>query len=127
MIDREAAADKTTETRAEHLSRLSGLPVRGYRNGKLRWFVFGPPDQTVKTIYTYRKARTFAEGVATGRIRAEMAEPKKPSPLVQAALALAGGGILAAAALTALFAPQFDVPMVFLALAIAVAVMIFGK
>lgn len=90
MIDKKAAIIKTTEIRAANLTRVSGLPVRGFRDGKRRYFLFGPPDRTIKTVYTYRKARVFAEGVAIGRIRTKIR-------LTNAALMLASWAILFAA------------------------------
>jgi len=67
MIDREAAVIKTTETLTATLARISGLPVRGFRDGGDRFFLFGPKDRTIKTVYTYRRALIFAQGVAIGR------------------------------------------------------------
>jgi len=32
-----------------------------------RAFIFGPRDGPLKTVYTYRKAKVFADGVALGR------------------------------------------------------------
>lgn len=83
MIDREAAVVKTTEIRIATLARISGLSVRGFRDGKSRYFMFGPKDRTIKTVYTYRKALVFAEGIAIGR-------RKRIHETVKIALSLAG-------------------------------------
>lgn len=53
--------------RLETLKRISGLPVTGYVTKGVKYYVFGPENEPVKTVCTYRKARVFAEGVATGR------------------------------------------------------------
>jgi hypothetical protein len=120
MID---ATEKTTAIRVATLARISGLTVECYMRSGTRYFVFGPKDQPIKTVCTYRKARAFAEGVAISQIR----KPTKPSQPLQVALTLVGGAILFAAGLVGLFAPQFATPLTFAALAVVVAVMIFGE
>jgi len=61
------ASEHTEAIRRETLARISGLPVSCYIRHGVRVFVFGRPEQPVKTVCTYRKARVFAEGVAAGR------------------------------------------------------------
>ena len=112
MIDREAAVVKTTEILAATLTRISGLPVRGSRNGKGRYFMFGPKDRTIKTVYTYRKAKVFAEGVAIGRKK----ESTKP---LEIALPLAGG---IAVATLVICAPELGTAVALGALTIMVAI-----
>jgi len=53
------------EHECETLAQLSGLNV--YIQPGTRYFVFDDRGQTVKTVCTYRKAKVFAQGVATGR------------------------------------------------------------
>lgn len=60
-------AAETMEDRHETLSHISGLHVESYMQHGVRYYVFGPRDQALKTVCTYRKARIFAEGVAIGR------------------------------------------------------------
>jgi len=85
------AIEKTTETLTATLVDISGLPVRGFKNGKNRYFMFGPRDRTTKTIYTYRKARVFAEGVAIGQTLRKEESPK----LSEIALSVACGAAIA--------------------------------
>lgn len=59
--------DPTTIIRCQTLTQISRLPVSCYERNGERCFVFGPPNQPIKTVCTYRKARVFAEGVAAGR------------------------------------------------------------
>jgi len=113
--DREAAVVKTTATLAATLTHISGLLVRGFRNGKGRFFMFGPKNQTIKTYYTYRKAKAFAEGVAAGRKRQSM----KPSKI---ALSLAGG---IAVTTLVICAPELGTAVALGALTAAVAVRVF--
>jgi hypothetical protein len=49
------------------LSDLSGLPVHAHSRNGVNYFVFGPEEQAVKSVCTYRKAKIFAQGVALGR------------------------------------------------------------
>jgi len=116
-IDREAAVIKTTTTLAATLARISDLPVRGFRNGKSRYFMFGSKDRTIKTIYTYRKARAFAQGVAIGRKKESM----KPSEI---ALSLANG---VAVALLVICAPELGTAVALGALTTMVTVKVFQK
>lgn len=53
--------------RCSHLSHLSGLLVtcQIVRGGYV--FTFGTPEQPVKSVFTYRKAKAFAEGIRIGR------------------------------------------------------------
>lgn len=56
------------EDRVKALSRISGLWVTTHREPpRDRAFIFGPLDGPLKQVYTYRKAKVFAEGVALGR------------------------------------------------------------
>jgi hypothetical protein len=55
------------EDRVGKLSDLSGLQVYTYWQRGTNYYVFGPTEQALKTVCTYRKAKVFAEGVATGR------------------------------------------------------------
>ncbi len=116
MIDREAAVVKTTEILAATLTRISGLPVRGSRNGKGRYFMFGPKDRTIKTVYTYRKAKVFAEGVAEGVAIGRKRESMK---LLDIALTLAGG---IAVATLVICAPELGTAVALGALTIMVAI-----
>jgi hypothetical protein len=111
-FDQEAAVVKTTATLTATLARISGLSVRGFRDGKSRFFMFGPKDRTIKTIYTYRKAKAFAEGVTIGRKR----EPMKPSKI---ALSLAGG---IAVTILVICAPKLGTAVALGALTIMVAI-----
>jgi len=117
MIDREAAVVKTTETLTANLARISGLPVRGKVDGKGRFFMFGPKDRNIKTVYTYRKARAFAQGVAIGRKR----EPMKP---LEVALSLAGGVAVAALVICV---PELGTAVALGALTVMVAVKAFQR
>lgn len=74
----EQAQEKILESRVNTLERISGLKVRSgvkmvkaKRDGKdyrpEYWFSFEHlGGDTLKTIFTYRKARVFAEGYAIG-------------------------------------------------------------
>jgi len=63
------AAEVDVIDRLDTLYRISDLRVTCYVKRGVRYFVFwGPDDRTVKSVCTYRKAKTFAEGVALGRI-----------------------------------------------------------
>jgi len=110
------AIEKTTETLTATLVDISGLPVRGFKNSKGRYFMFGPRDRTTKTIYTYRKARVFAEGVAIGRSlrKGESMKPSKIAPL------LACG---AAVTLLVICAPKLVAVVAVCALTIVVAIL----
>lgn len=57
---------KSLEARLSTLKLISGLPV-SYRTEKnVSIFVFGYPINLMQ-VFTYRKAKIFAEGVALGR------------------------------------------------------------
>lgn len=115
--EREASLLKTTETLASNLANISGLPVRGGMDGKKRFFMFGPKDRIIKTVYTYRKARAFAQGVAIGRKKESM----KPAEI---ALSLAGGVAIAALVICV---PELGTAVALGALTIMVAVKAFEK
>lgn len=66
--------------RLDTLKRVSGLPVTVYTGKGVKYFVFGPENQPLKTICTYRKAKVFAEGVAIGRA---LKKPEKQKPECQ--------------------------------------------
>jgi hypothetical protein len=53
--------------RIDHLKAITGLPVDCYKSKGVWYFVFGDLERPVKTVCTYRKARTFAQGFAAGR------------------------------------------------------------
>ncbi len=57
--------------RIDHLKALTGLPVSTYtvvaRPRAVNYFVFGHEYNPIKTVCTYCKALTFAEGFALGR------------------------------------------------------------
>lgn len=117
MID---ATEKTTAIRVATLTRISGLTVECYMQSGTRYFVFGPLNQPIKTVCTYRKARTFAEGVAVGRIRTKMTPP------LPNALFLAGSFAIFGLAVASLLMPQLATAAVLAALLIVVAGMSFG-
>jgi hypothetical protein len=49
------------------LQRISGVPVRARVGKGAVVYTFGPPNRTLKEVWTYRKAKVFAEGIAIGR------------------------------------------------------------
>ena len=53
----------------EYLKFLSGLDVGFYKDGKskVNVFTFSIDGRVVKSVFSYRKARVFAEGVKIGR------------------------------------------------------------
>ncbi len=56
--------------RVKTLARISGLLVRAWRDphkNNHNVFEFFRGDHVIKTVYTYPKAKVFAEGVAFGR------------------------------------------------------------
>ena len=56
--------------RIKTLESISGLPVRAEFHadrGCVHSFIFGLPSKNIKTVFTYRKAKIFAEGVKIGR------------------------------------------------------------
>ncbi len=57
------------QERIDHLKALTGLPVACHsaRRGSVHYFVFGHESHPIKTVWTYRKAKVFAEGFAAGR------------------------------------------------------------
>jgi hypothetical protein len=63
---------KQLETRIDTLQNISGLKVTAQGWSGL-WhpgpvaYCFGFPGRILKTVYTYRKAKVFAEGIAIGR------------------------------------------------------------
>ncbi len=57
----------TAELRCETLSQTTGLRVKSYSKNGVEYFQFGPPDRTIITVATYRKARCFAQGFAAGQ------------------------------------------------------------
>ncbi len=58
---------QTANLRCETLAQTTGLLVRSYSKAGVEYFQFGPPDRTIITVATYRKARCFAQGFAAGR------------------------------------------------------------
>lgn len=120
MIDREAAVIKTTETLTATLARISGLPVRGFRDGKSRFFLFGSEDRTIKSVHTYRKALIFAQGIAIGRKRESM-------ELLKVALEVAFSLAAIAIAILVICAPKLGTIVALGALTVMAAVKIFRK
>jgi len=57
------------ETQCEYLSFISGLTVKMRREKNENVFDFYLPSEQVqvKTVFTYKKAKVFAEGVSVGR------------------------------------------------------------
>jgi hypothetical protein len=55
------------QDRIDTLERISGLEVRHHNTTGVNYFMFKVSKGVTKTVCTYRKARVFAEGVATGR------------------------------------------------------------
>ncbi len=57
------------EDRIQTLERISGLQVshRTEKGQNVFTFGVGTRNKPAKTVFTYRKARIFAEGVALGR------------------------------------------------------------
>lgn len=55
------------QDRIDHLKLLTGLPVHHYTERGVSYFVFGHAYNPIKSVYTYRKAKVFAEGFAAGR------------------------------------------------------------
>ncbi len=60
-------SDKDIEIRLKTLTRLSNLEVTFFTNSGEAGFIFWYEGRTLKTVFTYRKAKIFAEGVAIGR------------------------------------------------------------
>jgi hypothetical protein len=57
----------TDPTRAEHLAQVSGLRVEVRREKNEEVYEFYRGKEPVKTVFTYRKAKVFAQGVEIGR------------------------------------------------------------
>jgi hypothetical protein len=55
------------QTKLQTLAQITDLPVSCYFRGDIKYFVFGPRHQPIKTVCTYRKAKVFAEGFALGK------------------------------------------------------------
>ena len=55
------------DDRVATLKRLSELEVKWSVSKGANYYVFGPTDRPLKSVCTYRQAKLFAEGVATGR------------------------------------------------------------
>lgn len=57
------------QDRVDTLEAITGLPVTCHsaRRGAVHYFVFGHESSPIKTVWTYRKAKVFAEGFAAGR------------------------------------------------------------
>jgi hypothetical protein len=57
------------QDRIDTLEAITGLPVTCHyaRRGSVHYFVFGHESRPIKTVWTYRKAKVFAEGFAAGR------------------------------------------------------------
>lgn len=55
------------QDRIDTLERISGLEVHHHNTTGVNYFMFKVGKRVTKTVCTYRKARIFAEGVATGR------------------------------------------------------------
>ncbi len=57
------------QDRIDTLKALTGLPVSCHtaRRGTVNYFVFGHECSPIKTVYTYPKAKMFADGFAAGR------------------------------------------------------------
>lgn len=64
--------------RDEFLAKTAGIEVSHYYKAGVTYYVFGPPEEPLKTVCTYRKARVFAEGIAIGR-RLELEAAYPPS------------------------------------------------
>lgn len=58
---------KTAILRCQYLSEQTGLRVTSHNKGPNTCFQFDDGKQTVKSVFTYRKARCFAEGFRAGR------------------------------------------------------------
>jgi hypothetical protein len=58
---------KEIEIRLETLTRISALKVTFFTDSGEAGFIFWHEGRTLKTVFTYRKAKIFAEGVAIGR------------------------------------------------------------
>jgi hypothetical protein len=62
------------QDRIDQLKAITGLPVcchtMSRRAGTVNYFVFGHESHPIKTVWTYRKAKIFAEGFAAGRAAA---------------------------------------------------------
>lgn len=86
--DSEQDDDPTGKERCKTLAEISGLTVTCSKQTSGRYFVFKVGSRDVKTVYTYRKAKTFAQGVACGRsagirelaARYNVLDPNYPAP-----------------------------------------------
>ncbi len=59
------------QDRIDHLKAITGLPVHCHtmerRSGTVNFFVFGHEHRPIKSVFTYPKAKMFADGFAAGR------------------------------------------------------------
>lgn len=55
------------QDRIDTLECISGLEVYHSKTTDMYYFMFKTARRVTKTVCTYRKAKVFAEGVATGR------------------------------------------------------------
>ena len=78
---RELSQANAIEERCQTLSQISGLPVRHYLKAPNEHvFVFRRPDNQsdLREVFTYRKAKVFAEGVRAGRTMSPKRRLKRP-------------------------------------------------
>lgn len=59
------------QDRTDQLKAITRLPVSchtgGHGAGAVLYFVFGRESNPIKTVWTFHKAKIFAEGFAAGR------------------------------------------------------------
>jgi hypothetical protein len=60
-------AQKTLQIRCQTLKRIALLPVKGRVEKGVAVYTFGQPHHPLKEVWTYGKAKVFAEGIAIGR------------------------------------------------------------
>jgi hypothetical protein len=58
---------KTLQIRCQTLKRISWVPVTGRVEKGVAVYTFGQPQCALKEVWTYGKAKVFAEGIAIGR------------------------------------------------------------
>ena len=57
----------TLQIRCQTLKRIAGVTVIGRVQRGVAVYAFGLPDQHLKEVWTYGRAKVFAEGIAIGR------------------------------------------------------------